>query len=123
MTAKELQTIESELQKRGYRKWTTALTSTETYAWFKSFDKEKDEDGYVVSGYQIAFRVWDFRQYVDHNAPPYGLDFWTSALGTDSRMDLTSNWEPICDIATFERMAAEFNQMVRKFINPEKESL
>lgn len=120
MTAKELQTIESELQKRGYRKWTTALTSTETYAWFKSFDKEKDEDGYVVSGYQIAFRVWDFRQYVDRNVPHYGFDFWTSALGTDSRMDLTSNWEPICDIATFERMAAEFNQMVSKFVNPEK---
>ena len=116
MTAKELQTIESELQKRGYRKWTAALTSTETYAWFKTFDKEESEDGHEISGYQVAFRVWDFTRYLDHNAPPYGLDFWTSALGTDSRMDLTSNWEPICDIATFERMAAEFNQLVRKYI-------
>lgn len=33
MTDKELKTLESELQKRGYRKWTTALTPTETYAW------------------------------------------------------------------------------------------
>ena len=82
MTAKELQTIENELQKRGYKKWTTGLTSTETYAWFKAFDKEKDDDDYVISGYQIAFRVWDSRKYVDRNAPPYGFDFWTSPLGT-----------------------------------------
>lgn len=121
MTEKELKALESELEKRGYRKWTTALTSTETYAWFKTFDKEKDEDGYTISGYQIAFRVWNFRKYVDRNAPPYGFDFWTSPLGTDSRTDFTSNWEPICDIDTFERMAAEFNAMVRKFVNPEKE--
>lgn len=121
MTEKELQTLESELQKRGYRKYTTALTSTESYAWFKAFDKEKNKDGEVINGYQIAFRVWDFRKYRDRDAPPYGFDFWTSALGTDSRMDFTSNWEPICDIDTFERMAEEFNQMVRELINPEKE--
>lgn len=121
MTADELQTLESELQKRGYRRYTTALTSSESYAWFKSFDKETVGDGHLISGYQIAFRVWDFRKYVDRNAPPYGFDFWTSPLGTDSRTDFTSNWEPICDIDTFERMAAEFNQMVRKFVNPKKE--
>ena len=120
MTANELKAIETELHKRGYKKWTTGLTSTETYAWFKAFDKEKDDDDYVSSGYQIAFRVWDFRKYVDRNAPTYGFDFWTSPLGSAFRTDVTSNWEPICDIDTFERMAAEFNQMVRKFINPEK---
>lgn len=57
MTPKQLKAIESRLQKRGYRKWTTALTSTESWAWFKSFGKEKNEDGHVISGYQIAFRV------------------------------------------------------------------
>lgn len=123
MTAEELRAIESKLQKRGYRKWTTALTSTESYAWFKSFDKEKDDDGYTISGYQIAFRVWDFSKYVDRNTPPYGFDFWTSPLGTDFRTDLTSNWEPIADLGTFERMAAEFNQMVRKYVKPEKEEI
>ena len=120
MTAKELKAIETELQKRGYRKYVEYLTSNETYAWFKTFDKEKDDDDYVISGYQIAFRVWDFRKYVDRNAPPYGFDFWTSPLGSAFRTDFTSNWEPICDIDTFERMAAEFNQMARKFVNPEK---
>lgn len=125
MTDKELKAIESELQRRGYRKYTTALTSTESYAWFKTFGKEKNEDGRVINGYQIAFRVWDFRKYQDREPAlrqyPYGFDFWTSPLGSDFRTDFTSNWEPICDIDTFERMAAEFNQMVRRFINPEKE--
>lgn len=121
MTEQEMKAIESELQKRGYRKYTTALTSSETYALFKNFGKEKDEDGYVVGGYQIAFRVWDWRPYQsrDKNMPPYGFDFWTSPLGTDFRVDFTSNWEPIADIDTFERMAAELNQMARKFVNPE----
>lgn len=123
MTERELQSIEAELQKRGYRKYTTALTSTESYAWFKSFDKEKDEYGHVNSGYLVAFRVWDWRQYQrrDKDMPPYGFDFWTSPRVTDPRIDFTADWEPICDIDTIERMAAEFNQMVRKFINHEKE--
>lgn len=122
MTEKELKKIEAELERRGYRKYTTALTSSESWAWFKSFDKEKDDDGYVVNGYQVAFRVWDFSRYMyrDKNIQPYGFDFWTSALGTDCRMDFTSNWEPICDIDTFERMAAEFDTMVRKYISTTK---
>lgn len=123
MTASELNSIETELLNRGYRKWTTCLTSTESYAWFKSFDKDWDEEEHITSGYQVAFRVWDWRPY-QHRDPdmhPYGFDFWTSPLGTDFRMDFTSNWEPIADIDVFERMAAEFNQMVRKYLNPEKE--
>lgn len=120
MTEKELETIEAELQRRGYRKYTTALTSSESWAWFKSFGKKQDEDGEVTYGYQIAFRVWDFTRYLDRGAPPYSLDFWTSAQGTDSRMDFTSNWEPICDIDTFERMAEEFHKLVRKFVGANK---
>lgn len=121
MSADELQTIESELQKRGYRKFIGSQIDNETYSWFKSFGKDRDEDEHITEGYQVAFRVWDFRKYRDRDVAPYGFDFWTSPLGTDFRMDFTANWEPICDIDTFERMAAEFNAMVRKFINPEKE--
>lgn len=122
MTADELQALESELQKRGYRKFIGSQIDNETYAWFKSFGKDWDEDGHLISGYQVAFRVWDWRQYQcrDKNMPPYGFDFWTFPLGTDFRMDFVSNWEPIADIGTFERMAAEFNQMVRKYVNPKK---
>lgn len=117
MTENELQALEIELQKRGYKKWTTALTSTESYAWFKSFGEEKDEDDHVINGYQVAFRVWDWRPYMhrDKNMQPYGFDFWTSPLGTKFRTDFASNWKPICDIDTFERMAAEFNAMVREY--------
>lgn len=122
MNANQLKELEAELQQRGYKKCTTGLTSTESWAWIKSFDEEKDEDGYVVNGYQIAFRVWDFRQYKYRNVPPYVLDFWTSALGTDCRMDFTSNWEPVCDIDTFERMAADFHKLVRKYtLSPKTE--
>lgn len=117
MTADELHALESELQERGYRKLIRAITDNETYAWFKSFDKETDEDGHLISGYQVAFRVWDWRPYQNRDPymPPYGFDFWTSPLGTDSSVDCESNWEPICDIDTFERMAAEFNQIARKY--------
>ena len=116
MTEKELKTIEAELKRRGYRKYTTALTSSESWAWFKSFGKKQDEAGEVTDGYQIAFRVWDFRKYKDRNVPDYGFDFWTSASGPVGRMDFTSNWEPICDIDTFERMAEEFHQLTRKYL-------
>ena len=121
MTENELKKMEAELERRGYKKYTTCLTSTESWAWFKSFDKEKEDDGYVVNSYQIAFRVWDFSRYRDKNIQPYGFDFWTSALGTDSRMAFTSNWEPIRDIDTFERMAAEFHTLVRKYTKTEKD--
>lgn len=116
MTAEQLKKIEAGLQKRGYKKWTTALTSTESYAWFKTFRKKQDEADEVTNGYQIAFRVWDFQKYKDRNVPNYGFDFWTSTLGTDSRMDFTSNWEPICDIAIFEQMADEFHQLTKKYL-------
>lgn len=119
MTIQQLQTLEAELQKRGYKKWTCCLTDDESWAWFKSFDKEKDDDGEIVSGFQIAFRVWDYtehcRRYNLVKESAYGFDFWTSALGADSRMDFTSNWEPVCDIDTFETMAADFNKLIRRY--------
>lgn len=96
MTAEQLKTIEAELQKRGYKKWTTALTSSEDWAWFKTFGKKQDENGEVTHGYQITFRVWDGSKYPGcPKEHPYGFDFWTSALGADSRMNFESNWEPI----------------------------
>lgn len=115
MTESELHAIESELQKRGYKKWTTCLTSSESWAWFKTLDKERNKDGNIISGYKIAFRVWDFIQYGGSGQSSYGLDFWTSALGTDSRMDFISNWDPVRSIDTYESMATEFNKLVRKY--------
>ena len=116
MTREQLTAIEAALQKRGYRKWTQALTDSESWAWFKTFAEERDEDGDPVSGYQVAFRVWDNTRYGETDANAYGLDVWSSPIGTDGRADLTANWEPVCDIATFERMAAEFHLLTRKYI-------
>lgn len=113
MTEKELHTIESELEKRGYHKWTVAFTSKESYGWFKTFG-EKGND------YQIEFRVWDFAEYRDIHGDPYGFDVWTSPK-TAYNNSLECSWHHIADIDTFERMAAEFNAMVRKYVNPEKE--
>ena len=117
MTPSQLKTMEAELERRGYRKRTTRLTSVESWAWLKTFGKEKDENNDVIAGYQVAFRVWDCTQFGQSGAASYGLDFCTSALGTTSRMVFTSNWEPICSIATFELMAAEFNTFTRKHLN------
>ncbi len=69
MTSKELKAIEAELERRGYRKYTHPLTLSESGAWFKNFDKEEDEEERVISGYQVAFRVWDFTNY-DHPPTP-----------------------------------------------------
>ena len=116
MTKKQLKELEAELEVRGYKKWTRCLTSSESWSWFKTFDKECDGNGEVVSGYQVAFRVWGHAQFGQNDQYAYGFDFWTSPIGTDSRMDFTSNWEPIRDFATFEAMAADFNARVRKYV-------
>ena len=116
----ELGKLEAKLQKRGYRKYTRCLTDNESWAWFKTFDKLKDEDGEVISGYQVVFRVWDYTKYGQTDQNAFGLDFWTSPLGTDSRMDFTSNWEPICDFDTFELMAKDFHNLVKKYTNNNK---
>lgn len=106
MTPKQLQAIETELQRRGYKKWTTCLTSNESWAWFKTIDN---------GGYQIAFRVWDYTAHGQSGQDAYGLDFWTSAPSADARMDFTSKWEPICDIGRFEAMAADFNKLTKQY--------
>lgn len=124
MTVKELNALEAALAERGYRKYTNSLTSSESYAWYKTISISKDADDETTDGYQMSVRVWDYSRFGSLSPflrEAYSLDFWASPLGLDARMDFESNWEPISDIDTFERMAAEFNAMVRKFVNPEIE--
>lgn len=115
MTGKQLNAIEKELSKRGYRKYTDCLVSSESWAWFKTIGK-----GDGGQGCQAAFRVWDFAKYGQTGADAYGLDFWASPLDTDSRIDIESNWEPLCDIDAFERMAADFDKFAREHLNNAK---
>lgn len=114
MTSEELQTIEAELQKRGYRKLSRGLTANETYGWFKTIGN--DEGDYVME-----FRVW--KHVVPYSYPAehhIGLDFYSTVLGLHTYAEFEMGWEPVCDIPAFERMAAEFNKLARKYINPEK---
>lgn len=107
MTTKELQGIESELQKRAYRKWLIYLSSKESWGWFKTFGEKGEE-------YQVEFRVWDYTRYNTYGEP-YGFDVWTSPKNAHNNC-MVCGWEPIADIATFEKMAEEFNQLVRKYV-------
>lgn len=113
MTDKELKSLESELQKRRYSRYDGEFPRGESWGWSKAFGEKANE-------YLIEFHVRDLRPYYFLNGDPYGFDMWT-ALKNHQKHYLKCSWEPICDIDTFERMAAEFNQMVRRYINPEKE--
>lgn len=108
MTVKELQSLESELQKRGYKKWNVCLTSKESYGWFKTFG-EKDNE------WQLEFRVWDYAKYDDPYGEPYGFDVWMSPKNGYNN-SCECGWQPIADLDAFERMAEEFNQLVRKYV-------
>lgn len=117
MKQQELKNIESELEKRGYRKYTRCLTSNETYAWFKTHGEKRDEEGEAIGGYQVAFRVWDFTTYRPDDENAYGLDFWTSPNTPDGRFDFTANCDPMCNIDTFEKVAMDFYEMIKKYVN------
>jgi len=113
MTPEELERLEAELKRRGYRKFTHSLTCSESWAWFKTFDRV--EDGDAVKGYQVAFRVWDSTRYGQTGSDSYGFDFWTSPIDPYSRMDFTANWAPFRDFDTFEAMAKAFYDLTRQF--------
>lgn len=117
MTTQQLKKIEAQLKERGYRKYTRCLTSSEAWAWFKTFDKVVDKDGETAGGYQVAFRVWDCTKYGYTGIDSYGLDFWTSPIHTDCPMVFTANWEPSEDFDRFEAMAKDFYEMTKKYIN------
>ena len=115
MTLRQLKKLEAELENRGYRKWTKCLTSSESWAWFKTFEKTVDEEGEAVSGYKVAFRVWDYTEFWQTGANSYGLDVWSSPLNTECRMDFESSWEPFENIDKFEAMAKDFYELTRKY--------
>lgn len=109
MNKDQLHQLESQLQKRGYKRFTTCLVDSESYAWFKTVDRS----------YQMAVRVWDYTQYPQAMQPEtgaYGVSFWTTVLNIDSRIDLESTWESIADIDAFESMARDFYDMITKYI-------
>lgn len=68
----------SELEERGYRKWTVAKSHEHTaYEMMKSFD-----------GDVISFRVWDWTKYNQSDDQAYEMDI-CFIMGHDVRIDIT----------------------------------
>lgn len=110
MTAKQLHALETELQRRGYCKWTRCLSSHESWGWFKTFGRRGRD-------YEVEFRVWDHTQCIfpvpDWDA--YGIDIWTTPRNHLNN-SLEVDWDSIADIDAIERLAADFNTLIRKYI-------
>lgn len=113
MKAEELRKIEAELEQRGYRKSTGETNDDCAWCWYKYFGEKRIGAG----GWLVMFRVWDGSKYY-RGTPDTAYGFGFVTMPTSIHMiRFESNWDPICDIDAFERMAAEFNAIVRKYAN------
>lgn len=122
MTSLELKNLEAELIKRGYKKWTTCLVGREDYAWFKSFNEHKDNDGDTTCDYQIAFRIYDFRSRYDTFSQSERSGIWVTVTmvptNLDNRLDCDYSLRvDVPDVETCEKMMAEFYVVAKKYIN------
>lgn len=89
MTEKQLKKFESELEKRGYKRYPPLNNCAR--AWYRGFHKGAYQDG--RSAYQICFEIWDWTPYADRDprckTTPYsiGPQILISRT-TDERMDM-----------------------------------
>lgn len=116
MNKTQLQKIEAKLKRKGYKKYTTAITSSESWSWFKTFGKD-DNENMPTQGYQVAFRIWDFTKYKLKPKEAYAIDFWTSPIWRETRVDFRQNWEPDDSIEKFECLAEELDKFLQKHCN------
>lgn len=96
--------LEKQLTEKGYKKYTTCLTSNEDYAYFKSV---KEEDKLL---YQIAYRFWDWRKYPDQNR--IGVDILI-IVSNNGRTDMIISY-PDLGIDGLEKVAHEFYELCKK---------
>ena len=111
MNKEELDILETRLQERGYRKFTSALSSNESWGWFKTIRKTDNEDGNNSdNGCLVEYRVWDYTSYLRPEGPvnlkPYGVDVLLLMSGS-SRVDLMMTSCNI-DIDYVEDIATKF---------------
>lgn len=107
MTTEEVKALEDKLTNAGYTKYTQALSSSETFGYFKSGDVRYDEYGDKTIGYQIEFRFWDWRKYGETNNNEFGVDVIIINSG-NRRADLELTSENL-DIKRIEKIAENFN--------------
>lgn len=111
MNKTELDILEARLQERGYRKFTSALSSNESWGWFKTIRKTDGENGNDSdNGCMIEYRVWDYTSYFRPEEPaglkPYGVDVLLLMSGS-SRVDLMMTSCDL-DIDFVEGVASKF---------------
>ena len=119
MTHEEYNRFAGELQRRGYRKYSSSQFRNEDYSWFKSFGKSKFEED--RSNYQVCFDVIDFSPYADREPRfkkvPYGIEPLVLISRTiDERVDLHLSHIKVDDtnIDEIERLAESFYKWVEK---------
>lgn len=119
MTQEEYNRFAGELQRRGYRKYSSSQFRNEDYSWFKSFGKSKFEED--RSNYQVCFDVIDFSPYADREPrfkkAPYGIEPLILISRTiDERVDLRLSHIKVKDnnIDEIERLAESFYKWVEK---------
>ena len=122
MNKDELDILETRLQERGYRKFTSALSSNESWGWFKTIRKTDGENGNDSDGCMIEYRVWDYTPYFRPEEPagskPYGVDVLLLMSGS-SRVDLMMTSCDI-DIDFVEGVASKFFDFCKEniYIDP-----
>lgn len=86
LNEEKLLELEKVLEEHGYKKWTTALSSKESYGWFHTVESP---DGREEDNILVEYRVWDYREYCapGANFPRFGLDVLMIVSG-EHRTDL-----------------------------------
>lgn len=102
---KECEDLEKQLTERGYKKYTVALTSSEDYAYFKSF-KEGEE-----TLYQISYRFWDWRKYPGQE-DRIGVDI-VIIVSNRGRTDMIISY-PELNFDEVEGIAKEFYELCKR---------
>lgn len=105
-TPEEAKQLETWLCEEGYKKYTSCLTSTEDYAYFKSVKDESDEEKVL---YQIAYRFWDWRKYP--RGKNIGVDI-IIIVSCDGRADLVISYPRLC-IEDVDRTAKDFYEFCK----------
>lgn len=101
--------FENQLIELGYRKYCQNFKNSD-YTFWKSLEKQTDEDGDKFGGYQIGFSFYDFtkfHQYIDDT--PIHINY-TFLLGQDvgvDRLEFTITDDSM-SIEKFEQFCNEF---------------
>ena len=107
VTENEVRELENKLVEHGYKKYTSALSSNETFGYFKSFGKDSPDS---ESKYQIEYRFWDFRHYrgFSNICSPDGFGGVDIIIISSDHMRCDFTIGDIIDIDTAEKIAADY---------------